>query len=140
MGQQVGDSVFGGMVGQQTRLHHLQAIVSGKVHHKVPCHDFFVAQIGVHDDTFVAVECVGHTPRRIAQMATGHSPTRSELAHDSGQTLGPITGPERLSVLGDPKDKNFFGGVRNHRVEAENRFLVTGDLPVSPGLQLFYLI
>ena len=99
------------MLRQQTSFHHLQVVVAGEVHHEVPGHGVFVAQVGVDDDALIAVQHIGHTPRGIAQVAAGCCAARAELAHHARQTLGPIAGAKRASFMGDTQNKNFFGGV-----------------------------
>lgn len=104
-------------VGQQTGFSHLKAIVSGKVHHEIPGHDIVFAQFMVDDHALDPSQCGGNAPGGVTQVAARRGAAGTKRAHDPCQSLGPITGPEWLAVLGDALDKNFFGGVVNHLIE-----------------------
>ncbi len=95
----------------------LQIIVFGKVHTKVPGEHTVIAQIGMNDDATDIIDGGGNTPRGIAQMAARLRATGAKLAHDTGETLGPVTGPESASGTGCAQNINFFGTVGNHRIE-----------------------
>ena len=107
----------GRQFGQQTGFNHLQAVVTRKIHHEVPSHDVVLAQIMVDHHTLDATQRRGNAPGGIAQVAARCGATGSKLAHDARQTFSPIAGPERLAILGDALDENFFGSVGNHRIE-----------------------
>ena len=131
---------FGGWVGQQTGFSHLQAVVARKVHHKIPGHDVVIAQFAVHDHALDPGQCGGNAPRGIAQVTARRSAAGTELAHDARQAFGPVAGPERLAVLGDALDENFFGVVGNHRIEVcINRTRSAGSPPTGlPKYSILY--
>jgi hypothetical protein len=47
-------------------------------------------------------------------MAARTRATRAKLAHDTSQTLSPVTGTEGFALLGHTQDVEFFGGRRIH--------------------------
>jgi len=63
---------------------HLQLIVFGKTHHKVPGHDIVGMQVFVHDHTSHVVDAAGNAPGRVGQMATNGCASRTKLAHHAG--------------------------------------------------------
>ncbi|MNV67121.1 hypothetical protein D3C71_1599080 [compost metagenome] len=66
------------------------------------------AQVGVQHHALGAVERGGNAPGRIAQMAAGIGPPGAELAHDTGQALGPVAGSEGFPIPGQALDEQFL--------------------------------
>ncbi len=71
---------------------HLQFIVFGKTHDKVPRHHVEVAQIMMHDHAAHIVHTGRDAPWGIGEMFTLGLTAWAELTHHAGQTLSPITG------------------------------------------------
>lgn len=100
-----------GRLGLWRTYRQLQIIVFGKIHAKVPRKYIVFTQIRMNDDTSDVIDGGGNTPRGIAQMTARLRATGAKLAHHTGQTLGPVTGPESASGTGQAQYINFFGSV-----------------------------
>lgn len=109
-------------------LADLQLVIPSEVQAKIPGHDVVFAQIAVHDHAFHVPDGGRHAPRRIGQVAPRLRPARTELAHDTGQTLRPITGSKRLAASGHSQDVDFF--------ERRERHVVGGSRTAVPGFLL----
>ncbi len=104
----------GWWVGQQASLGHLQIVVAGKVHDKVPRHWLVAVQGAIHNHALDAVDDGGHAPRRVAQVAPGLAAAGAKLAHDTGKALCPVAGAKSFAVVGDALNENLLGGRRCH--------------------------
>ena len=92
------------------RIADLQVVVLREINAKIPGHHVVLAQGMVHDDALHIADQRWHAPGRIGNVATRARTARAKLAHDTGQTLGPVTGPKGLSQLGHTQDVEFFCG------------------------------
>jgi hypothetical protein len=100
-------------------LQNLQVVVFGEVHAKIPGHDVVVTQVAVNHHAANPIHRIGHTPRGIPQMTPGTRATGPKLAHDTRQTLRPITGTKSAPTLGQSQNNYFIGRVGNHRIEVD---------------------
>jgi len=91
------------------RRHDFQLVVSGKVHDELPSHGLGFSQVRVDDDAFHTVNRIGNTPRGIAEVTAHLGTPRAELAHDAGQTLGPIARSKGFAIQANAMDKDFLG-------------------------------
>ncbi len=93
-----------------------------KFDHEIPGHGLVLAQLGAHHHAFHVAQRGRDAPRRVAQVsARGRArPARLELAHHTGQALGPVAGSEGPSLVGDALDEDFLGsgGRCGHRCES----------------------
>lgn len=107
-----GCACLGGLIRQRAAFGHLQLVVLGKVYDEVPGHGFSVAQVGVHDDDLDAVHDGGHAPRGIRDVTAqgGLGAAGAELAHDTGQALGPVAGAKGAATPSDALDEHLLGG------------------------------
>ena len=102
------------MGGSNAWLNHLQIVVAGKAHQKVPGHDIGVPNVHVNNDAFLSVQTIGHAPWRVAEVVARNSASWADAAHHPRQALRPIAGAEGLSGLGHAQDDDFFGIVALH--------------------------
>ena len=100
---------------QEAGFEHLKFIVSREIHDEIPGHGLMFAQSSVHHDAFDTIDCRGHAPWRIAQMATWTNPSRPKRAHDASKALRPIARAKRATRASHALNKNFTtGGDTGH--------------------------
>ena len=94
---------------RQLTLMHLQLVVFGKAHHKIPGHHVVDTQVGMHDHAAHVVDAGGHAPGGISKVAAAVvMAVWAKLAHHTRQTLGPVAGAEGAAVQRGANDVDFF--------------------------------
>ncbi len=87
---------------------HLQLIVLGKSHNKIPSHDIVRAEILMDNHTTYVIYTARNTPGGIGQMSPAKRAAGAKLAHHACQTLSPIAWAKSASRTRNSQDVNFF--------------------------------
>ena len=96
---------FGGR--QEAGFDDLQVVILGELAHEVKRHRFDLAQLGVDDHGFDAIDDGRTHVGRILEVRVAPATFGIETGHHSAKALGPIAGSELLAIAGETKDEEL---------------------------------